>query len=127
MNERRRGDEGPATHALRAHGAVRLRMSVFVRCELEAGVHRARNPQREKERITRLVRFIDLAYPGKDFPFRYGEIEYALRAGGRMIPTIYLLIGTHCVCAGEPLLTSDAHFQRIPGLSVTRFDRLRGE
>ncbi len=127
MNERRRGNEGPATSALRAYSAVRLRMSVFVRCELEAGARRARNRQRETERITRVGRFIELAFPGKDFPFRYGEIEFALRAGGRMIPTMDLLIGVHCLCAGEPLLTSDAHFERIPDLSVVRFDRTRSE
>lgn len=123
MNERRRGNEGLATHALRAHAAAKLRMSIFVRCELEAGARRARNQQQERERIVRLAHLIEIVFPGEDFPLRYGEIESALRAGGQMIPTMDLLIGAHCVCAGEPLLTSDEHFHRIPGLSVIRFDQ----
>ena len=32
-------------------------------------------------------------------------------------------VGALCVCAGEPLLTRDEHFDRIPALSVLRFDR----
>ena len=39
-----------------------------------------------------------------------------------MIPTMDLLIGTQSVCSGEAIVTSDEHFQRIPGLSVIRFD-----
>ena len=127
MNERRRGYSGAATRALRARGAVKLRMSVFVRCELEAGAHRAGRPRQELERVAQLAEFMELALPGADFACRYGEIEYALRTRGTMIPTMDLLIATHCVCSGEPILTSDGHFQRIPGLSVIRFDQAQPE
>lgn len=123
MHERRRGQVGGATRTVRAHGAVKLRMPVFVRCELEAGARRARDPERELDRVARLTDFMELALPGPDFAPRYGEIEWALRSRGMMIPTMNLLIGTLCVCAGEPILTSDEHFQRIRGLSVVRFDQ----
>ena len=123
MHERRRGQSGPATRTLRAHGAVKLRMPVFVRCELEAGARRSRNPQREVDSVARLTDFMELALPGPDFAPRYGDIEWTLRSRGMMIPTMDLLIGTLCVCAGEPILTSDEHFRRIPTLSVVRFDQ----
>ena len=123
MHEHRRGQVGAATRTLRAHGAVKLRMPVFVRCELEAGARRSRDPKREIDRVARLTDFMELVLPGSDFPLRYGEIEWALRRRGMMIPTMDLLIGTLCVCAGEPVLTSDEHFRRIPTLSVIRFDQ----
>ena len=41
MRERRRGRIGDATRTLHAHSAVKLRMPVFVRCELEAGARRS--------------------------------------------------------------------------------------
>ena len=102
-------------------------MSVFVRCELEAGAQRVRSPLRELERLAKLAEFMELVFPGTDFACRYGEIEYALRTRGTMIPTMDLLIATHCVCSGEPIHTSDGHFQRIPGLSVIRFDQAQPE
>ena len=127
MNERRRGNYGPATRAVHVLSAERLRMSIFVRCELEAGVRRARRPPQEEQQIAWLAQSMEIVFPGEDFAVHYGEIEFTLRAGGQMIPTMDLLIGTHCVCANEALLTSNAHFQRIPGLSVIRFDRFRPE
>ena len=123
MNERRRGYEGAATGTLRALGAVKLRMTVFVRCELEAGARRSRNPQRELERVAQLAEFMEVVFPQADFASRYGEIEHALRTRGEMIPTMDLLIGAHCACSGEPILTSDEHYERIPALSVIRFDQ----
>ena len=123
MRERRRGNTGAATRALRAHGAVKLRIPVFVRCELEAGARRSRDPQREIDRVARLTDFMELALPGPDFAMRYGEIEWALRSSGKVIPAMDLLIGTLCVCAGEPILTRDEHFRRVPTLSVVRFDQ----
>ncbi len=125
MNERRREYEGAATGTLRALGAVKLRMSVFVRCELEAGARRSRNPQRELERVAQLAEFMEVVFPEADFASRYGEIEHALRTRGEMIPTMDILIGAHCVCSGEPILTSDEHYERIPALSVIRFDQTR--
>ena len=122
MNERRRGYQGAATGTLRALGAVKLRISVFVRCELEAGARRSRNPERELERVAQLAEFMEVVFPEADFASRYGEIEHALRTRGEMIPTMDLLIGTHCVCSGEPILTSDGHYERVPGLSAIRFD-----
>lgn len=32
-------------------------------------------------------------------------------------------MGAHSVCVRESILTSDEHYERIPGLSVIRFDR----
>ena len=123
MNERRRGYQAAATQTLRALGAIKLRMSVFVRCELEAGARRSRSPERELERIAQLAEFMEVVFPQADFASRCGEIEYALRTRGEMIPTMDLLIGTHCVCSGEPILTSDGHYERIPGLRAIRFDQ----
>lgn len=123
MRERRRGRVGAATRTLRERGAVKLRMPVFVRCELEAGARRSREPRRELDRVARLSDFMELVFPGPEFAGRYGEIEWELRRQGTTIPTMDLLIGALCVCAGEPLLTRDEHFDRIPALSVLRFDR----
>lgn len=123
MRERRRGRIGEATRTLHAHRAVKLRMPVFVRCELEAGARRSQDPRRELDRVARLTDFMEPVLPGPEFAARYGEVEWDLRRRGTMIPTMDLLIGVLCVCAGEPILTRDAHFRRIPALSVVRFDQ----
>ena len=123
LRERRRGQHGPATATLAAHRSVKLRMPLFVRCELEAGARRAAFPERELQRIARLGDFIELVLPGPDFASRYGQTEAHLRAQGTMIPTMDLLIAALCIGVGEPLLTSDDHFRRIPHLVVVPFNR----
>ena len=123
MRERRRGRIGEATRTLHAHSAAKLRMPVFVRCELEAGARRSREPRRELDRVARLADFMEPVLPGPEFAARYGEVEWELRRRGTLIPTMDLLIGVLCVCAEEPILTRDEHFHRIPALSVIRFDK----
>ncbi len=49
---------------------------------------------------------------------RYGALQAALRAQGQMIPTNDLWIAATALEKGATLVTTDPHFQRVPGLAV---------
>ena len=50
---------------------------------------------------------------------RFGTIAGALRRKGRPIPTNDIWIAAHAVQAGAELLSYDAHFEAVEGLSWT--------
>ena len=49
---------------------------------------------------------------------QYSLLVRDLKAAGRKIPTNDVWIAAHALVAGGALLTSDAHFQSVPGLRV---------
>lgn len=52
------------------------------------------------------------------------QLAWSLDRRGHVLPAADLLLAAHALHAGATLLTRDAHFQIIPGLSV--IDRLPG-
>lgn len=54
----------------------------------------------------------------REVAVRYGEIHRFLRRKGAMIPVNDIWIAACCVSAAKPLATRDAHFSRIPELTV---------
>lgn len=52
---------------------------------------------------------------------RYGTVFAALRRAGTPIPTNDVWIAAAALEAGAPLLTSDAHFERVEGIEVIAF------
>lgn len=53
-----------------------------------------------------------------DVAMKYGAIHRFLRSKGSMIPINDIWIAACCIVSGKPLATRDAHFQKVPGLSV---------
>ncbi|MGD8388580.1 MAG: type II toxin-antitoxin system VapC family toxin [Desulfobacteraceae bacterium] len=56
---------------------------------------------------------------GKITADRYSRIAYQLKAQGTPIPTNDIWIGAQSMELGAELLTSDRHFEKIPGLVYT--------
>jgi tRNA(fMet)-specific endonuclease VapC len=63
-----------------------------------------------------------LDYDGVTCPAHYGRIRHELEQAGQAIGAMELLIAAHVLALGGTLVTNNlAHFQRIAGLSVTRW------
>lgn len=122
IREAARGEAGPATQFLESRPDEVLGASVFVLCELAAGAELARDPSRERERVTRLSESLEAVSPGVDFATTYGRLLARLQRSGVKIGTMDLLIGTAAVEADAPLLTRNRKdFERIPGLDVRTY------
>ena len=122
LRERARSSDGPATGVLDSLLQEPLAISVFVACELEAGVELARDPLSERTKVAELLAGLWVAYPEKRFPATYGKLLAATRRSGGAVPTMDLLIGTTAVLADSVLVTRNPRdFERIPGLTVRAY------
>ena len=115
----RTSQPGPATAFLERHRAVKLRMPLFVLCELELGVVRAGDPQGERHALETLSEYIEPVFPGVGFAPIHARVVAGLLAAGTPIPVMDALIGALAVQHSEPIVTRDTeHFGRIDGLVV---------
>ena len=123
MREVNSGTKGPATAKIRALGpARRLRLPLFVLCELQAGVAGSAHPEQELARLERATQYMDVVYPAAGFATLYGEAAAALRRQGTQIPTMDLLVAVTAKAESEPVLTADIeHFSRVVGVTVQRY------
>jgi predicted nucleic acid-binding protein len=53
-----------------------------------------------------------------DVAEHYAKLKIELQSRGAMIPINDIWIAACCIAAGQPIATRDAHFQRIPDLTV---------
>jgi tRNA(fMet)-specific endonuclease VapC len=119
LREQARGVEGPATRWLEAEADSALALSLFVRCELEAGAANAAHPGREREKLRTLLASVETVMPSETFAARYGELLVLVQRSSRSISTMDLLIATASLDAGAALVTANRrHFDVVPGLQV---------
>jgi len=76
---------------------------------------------REKANLDELEAFlasprVTVHCPGEETAIFYTEVYGHLRAAGRPIPTNDLWIAASAMETGSSLLTTDAHFDAVPGL-----------
>jgi tRNA(fMet)-specific endonuclease VapC len=122
LRERAANREGPARLALEALRDEPLAVSVFVVCELEAGAARAARPERERERLRDFIAALPVVFPDARFAPVYGGLLARIRAAGRSIATMDLLIATAAVTDEAPLLTRNVrHLESVPGLDVRSY------
>ena len=92
--------------------------------ELEAGF-RLGNRHRENRRSLGAFLdepFVEIITTDSEVALRYGEIFFQLRDAGTPIPVNDIWIAAAVVASGANLLTFDADFDRVPGLSHTCLD-----
>ena len=122
LREQASGRPGPAARFLQDHRASKLRMPVFVLCELQLGVLRGRNTQDAHAAVEQLAEFIEPVYPSAGFAPAYAMIVASLLQAGTQIPTMDALIGSMAVVHSEPIVTADVeHFSRIKNLVVLHY------
>ena len=119
LRESGRGEEGPAQRWLQDHPEEELAISVYVACELYAGAELARDPERKREQVARVVASLRWSEPDQMFPLRYGQLFAELERQGKRASAMDLLIATAALGVPAPVLTRNAKdFERIPGLQV---------
>jgi len=122
LREQARGVDGPATAWLERERDAELAVSVFVRCELEAGAAQATHPAKERAKIRELLASVATAHVGEAFSRTYGETLLGIRRASKSIDTMDLLIATSALEYDAPLLTANArHFGVVPDLTVLTY------
>lgn len=115
-------DDGPAHRALDRLADEELAVSVHVACELRAGAALARDPEREGDRVTALLKALHVVHTTDRFAGVYGELLAELRRRGETISTMDLLIASAARAQNAALLTRNARdFERVPGLEVVAY------
>ena len=113
---------------MRGHSEVKLALqqaeeiflSPVVLGELHAGFRRGRQRSKNQHELHAFLsspRAI-VADIGEETALRYAEIVSFLRAAGTPIPTNDIWIAAGAMEHGLEILTTDAHFQRIPQVLV---------
>ena len=98
-------------------------LSAITVSELESGAHKSSDYATEIVAVRKILTpFEVFAYDGVICPAHYGRIRHELEQAGQAIGAMDLLIAAHALALDATLVTNNlAHFQRVPGLSVTRW------
>jgi predicted nucleic acid-binding protein len=122
IREQRRERSGPATAWLAGQGEEVFGVSVFVVCELETGVSRGLQAQRERVHLRDLLGAIETVFPDDRFAPVYGALLSRIWSNRRSIDTLDLLIATTARVDDVPLLTANVrHFAMVPDLEVMTY------
>lgn len=105
-------------------GAEPIFFSPVVLGELMFGFHNGTRFRENMEDLNRflqheIVQFIPIGEITAD---RYSRIAYQLRKQGTPIPTNDIWIAAQAMEHGAEIITSDEHFEKVPGLVYTLFD-----
>ena len=98
-------------------------LSAITVSELEFGAYNSGDYDSEIAAVRKLlVPFEVFDYDGATCPPHYGRVRHELEQAGQAIGAMDLLIAAHALALAATLVTNNlAHFQRISGLSVTRW------
>lgn len=113
--------EGLAAQRMRARlqalSSCQLATSTVVQCELQFGLQKRPSPrmQRQYEIAMRPLLVLPL---DESVPPVYATLRSHLEAAGTPIGPNNTLIAAHALALGATLVSEDAEFERVPGLSV---------
>jgi tRNA(fMet)-specific endonuclease VapC len=98
-------------------------LSAVTVSELEFGAYNSGNYDTEIIAVRKILTpFEVFDYDGATCPAHYGRIRHEREQAGQAIGAMDLLIAAHALALAATLVTNNlAHFQRISGLSVTRW------
>jgi tRNA(fMet)-specific endonuclease VapC len=98
-------------------------LSAITVSELEFGAHNSGDYEAEIVAVQKILTPFEVYdYDGATCPAIYGRIRHELERAGQAIGAMDLLIAAHAFALTATLVTNNlAHFQRIFGLSVTRW------
>lgn len=92
--------------------------SLFSLGELEKGINRAVNPERERGKVDLFMESIAVLMPDSGTAMVYGKLSALLEQSGKRIPENDIWIAAVALECRMKLATCDAHFERIPELDV---------
>jgi len=122
MREASAGKLGPARDLLASFRQDEVAISLFVACELAAGVALAARADDESAKVQRVSANLRVVYPDEGFPESFGGILRSLRRSGRNVGTMDMLIATAAIREEARLVTRDQKdFLDIPGLELIAY------
>ncbi|HEX4139688.1 MAG TPA: type II toxin-antitoxin system VapC family toxin [Candidatus Methylacidiphilales bacterium] len=95
-----------------------LLLPLFALGELEYGVHRSSQPQRQRDAVSAFCEGVLILAPGDQTAREYGLLKAELALAGTPIPENDIWIAALAREHGLTLATLDAHFQRITNLQL---------
>ena len=98
-------------------------LSAITVSELEFGAYNSGHYEFEIIAVRKILTpFQVFDYDGTTCPAQYGRVRHDLERAGQAIGAMDLLIAAHALSLAAVLVTNNlAHFQRIAGLTVTRW------
>ena len=121
LREEKRRTHGPAHRKLEELHDTPVLLSMFVVCEIEAGLALSMS-KKERDRVQIIIKNCEVAIPDERLPGIYGKLLAHLQNQGTPIGTMDLLIGSHAVICNENLITRNLKdFQKIPNLHVDSY------
>ena len=98
--------------------AERLYLPVIVLGELIYGAHHSAAPEKHLRRITQLLNIIEIIEADLQTAMLYGKLREDMGKTGDNLPQNDWWIAALALQHDLPLVTRDAHFSKVPGLTV---------
>ena len=119
-------EEAAVAARLRAvRGPDVAHLSIISWGELQRGLHALDSGSRKAQHVKELNVLLDNVSPGPsillvdlDVADAWGRITHLLRRAGKPIPSNDAWIAATALAHGLTLVSSDAHFARVPGLEL---------
>lgn len=94
-------------------------ISSIVLAEMEFGVLRSGNPERNRKAVDTVTADMEIAPFDQPAAVEYGQIRFELEQRGKIIGPLDMLIAAHARSLGVTLVTNNLReFQRVPELRV---------
>lgn len=104
---------------LKTMNISRIGISSITLSELEYGVEKSQQPQRNRLALIGFVTPLEVYYYDDVAAKKYGEIRATLERRGKVIGPYDMLIAAHAKALDQILVTNnEREFKRIPGLKV---------
>jgi tRNA(fMet)-specific endonuclease VapC len=96
----------------------RLLLPLFALAELRYGAKKSARSRANLERLDRALKDFEILNPDQASADFYADVRNNLRAKGHPIPENDVWIATLAIQHGLPLVTRDAHFRVVDGLTI---------
>jgi tRNA(fMet)-specific endonuclease VapC len=98
-------------------------VSAVTVAELEFGVHKSRDPARERAALAKFLTPLVVHEFGVIAAATYGQVRFHLERIGTPIGPLDMMIAAHSLSLGTAIVTKNVNeFRRVPGLIVDSWD-----
>lgn len=119
MREASAGVQGPARTLLASFRHDDVAISLFVACELAAGVALASRADEERTKVRAVCANLRVVYPDLGFADSFGGVLRSLKRSARTVGTMDILIATAAISEKARLVTrNQKDFLAIPEIEL---------
>jgi tRNA(fMet)-specific endonuclease VapC len=113
-----RGGTPTLMNRLQAHPVTSVCISAITEAELRYGLARRPGATALQAAVRAFLLHVEALAWDSEAAARYGELRAALKAAGRPMGGMDMLIAAHALAAGVTLVSHDRAFKRISGLRI---------